>query len=424
MTVFDRLGLGIFILSMVSVSFSCFDARPSNPLDAAVSLLLIPTVLQPSGGEQLFPGNFIDIAWHPAAGGIDTTVTLQLVSDSDTTVIASGVANNGRHSWSIPDRPGSSYRIRITGRGGASESPGPFRIKPTPVYHRLDIGSREGRSPAALYHLVVFESGPDLWVLDRVKQTVSQVTHNPRGAYGASWFKPRGKIFAYTSVNALNTASNIWIHVIEGLYEGDYQITQDGGVLPTWQTSDAFDNPSLAYVKVSPFGESGLLKQILAVTLDTPSLALPSIRAPLGLLGPPTEITRSSDFATTFKSLAWTYTNGRNELVYITNNGQTRVSRLIFPALNFSDTSNGPFALSPDVNPDKISFSPNGQYMAFGSRGHIWVSAVNGLGATPVTDGSTTDSAPDWATDEEIVFQRQNGNRVWDLWSVSLGNPP
>lgn len=424
MTMFDRLGLGVLTLIVAGVHLSCFDARPSNPLDQGVSLLLIPTVQHPVGGEQLFPGTLMDIRWLPAAGGIDSTVTLQLISDVDTTLIATSVVNLGSYSWSIPNRPGLSYRVRISGKGGASESPGPFRIKPTPVVQRLNIGSREGRSPAALYHLVVFESSSNLWLLDRIKQSVSQITSNARGAYGASWLKPRGKIFAYNAVNSLNTGSDIWIHVIEGLYEGDYQITQDGGVLPTWQISDAFVNPSLAYLKVTSLPESGILRQILAVTLDTPGIALPSIQTPLRLQGPPVEIARSSEFGLNFKSLAWTYTNDRNEVLYVTNNGQSRVSRLIFPAQNFDDISVGAFALSPDVSPDEISYSPNGRYIAFGSNGQIWVSSVNGLGATPVTHGSTTDTAPDWATDQEIVFQRQNAGRAWELWSVFLGDPP
>lgn len=426
----DRLGLGILIIVVVSASLSCFEARPSNPLDATVSLLLIPTVLEPSGGEQLFPGTLLDIRWSQAAGGIDDTVTLQLISDTDTDtlVIDAGVTNSGSRSWSVPDRPGLAYRIRIIGKGGASESANVFRIKQTPVTHKLGIGSRDGRFPAALEQFVVFESGavsrPNLWVLDRINQTVSQLTHKAFGAYGASWYKPRGKIFAYTAVNDLNTASDIWVHVIEGFFEGDYQITLDGGLRPTWQISDAFENLSLAYVKLTPLPGSGELKQIMAVTLDTPSLALPTIRAPLGILGSPALIAQTYDYALNYQSLAWAYTNDRNELVYITHSGQNRVSRLIFPAGNFTDISVGPFALSLELSPDKITFSPNGRYMTFGSNGHIWVSAVNGLDATPVTDGSTTDSFPDWASDTEIIFQRQGVNRTWELWSVSLGDPP
>ena len=57
--------------------------------------------------------------------------------------------------------------------------------------------------------------------------------------------------------------------------------------------------------------------------------------------------------------------------------------------------------------------------MAFASRDDLWITPKSGVAAWRLTIGSDIDAFPDWASDEEIVFQRKSSiGAPWQLWTV------
>lgn len=417
---------------------SCTDADRTNPLDGSSVTLFVPKVNHPVGGEQWFPGTFQEIRWSPASQILDKTVTIQLVCGSDTTMVADDVPNSGSFIWQVPDRPYPSCRIRIIGSAGASESPGSFRIKAKPILERMNIGPQGGWEPAALRELIIFTSDRDdpdgeLYLFDRETESVTRLTRKPRFDGEAAWFKPLGKLFAYTSTDSSGD-KNIFMMTTEGPQAGfPIQVTTTGGEQPAWQnlpplSTNAFanGNPALAY-KQSVLSVYG---QLIAVTLDTRIITLPVITLPLTFITPPRRLLPSVDEPQIqIGAPTWMVLNSGNALIYDAGGSVSHLFRADFPGQLYTPVIKNPIGLLAEVrSPMNPSLSPNGDYIAFSANGEIWISPLNGVVATQLTrtlGTNLTDNFPDWASDTEIVFQRrQDGSLHWEIWTVQVQEFP
>ncbi len=89
------------------------------------------SIKTPVGGEEYIAGTTMDITW---SSNIDDSVTLSLVKGTSVvTTIAGNVANDGEHSWDIPEDTdaGTDYKIQIKGDTITTESD-VFTIKKKP----------------------------------------------------------------------------------------------------------------------------------------------------------------------------------------------------------------------------------------------------------------------------------------------------
>jgi PKD repeat protein len=90
-------------------------------------------VLAPSGGESLVPGGTFRIRWEATDNvGVARVHIWLFQGSSQVAVIARDYPNTGYYDWTVPDRPGSGYVIRVAavdaaGNAGSGDS-GTFTI--------------------------------------------------------------------------------------------------------------------------------------------------------------------------------------------------------------------------------------------------------------------------------------------------------
>jgi hypothetical protein len=91
-------------------------------------------VIAPNGGETLFPGNVFRIRWEASDNvGVAKVHIWLFQGNEQVMVIARDLPNTGYYDWTVPNRPGTNYRIRIVavdaaGNAGYDDSDGTFEI--------------------------------------------------------------------------------------------------------------------------------------------------------------------------------------------------------------------------------------------------------------------------------------------------------
>jgi subtilisin-like proprotein convertase family protein len=91
-------------------------------------------VIAPNGGETLFPGNVFRIRWEASDNvGVAKVHIWLFQGNEQVMVIARDLPNTGYYDWTVPNRPGANYRIRIAavdaaGNAGYDDSDGTFEI--------------------------------------------------------------------------------------------------------------------------------------------------------------------------------------------------------------------------------------------------------------------------------------------------------
>jgi subtilisin-like proprotein convertase family protein len=91
-------------------------------------------VIAPNGGERLTPGSVFRIRWEASDNVGVTGVYIRLYQGGVMRVIiADNPPNSGYYDWTVPDRPGSGYKIVVIARDaagnfGEDESDGTFEI--------------------------------------------------------------------------------------------------------------------------------------------------------------------------------------------------------------------------------------------------------------------------------------------------------
>jgi hypothetical protein len=105
-------------------------------------------VIAPNGGERLSPGSVFRIRWEASDNVGVTSVYIRLYQEGVMRVIiADNLPNTGYYDWTVPNRPGSNYKIVVIARDaagnfGEDESDGTFEIVGAAVTAILQIGIR------------------------------------------------------------------------------------------------------------------------------------------------------------------------------------------------------------------------------------------------------------------------------------------
>ena len=92
-------------------------------------------VLSPNGGESLAVDSTFRIQWEATDNvGVDHVIIWLFQDSNQIAVIASNYPNTGYFDWTVPDRAGSGYKVRIAaidaaGNAGYDDSDSPFSIK-------------------------------------------------------------------------------------------------------------------------------------------------------------------------------------------------------------------------------------------------------------------------------------------------------
>jgi len=102
--------------------------------------IIPPTVrvLAPNGGETLTVGQTFRIRWEASDNvGVSHVHIWLFLGGSQVAVIATNHPNTGYLDWTVPNRPGTGYRIRIAavdgaGNAGVDDSDGTFNIQQQP----------------------------------------------------------------------------------------------------------------------------------------------------------------------------------------------------------------------------------------------------------------------------------------------------
>ncbi len=411
---------------------SCYDADRANPLDGTAFNLFIPNISKPIGGEEMFPGILQEIRWRPAAQVQDSDVSIQLICEGDTTVIIESTSNDGIYEWNVPDSPSPSCRIRIVGMGGASQSPGAFRIRKLPVETQIDIGGIEAtledgpHRPTALREKVIFTAtqggNTDIWLLDRSETPAfsTKLTTNPYYDGEAAWLKPNGAVITYSSEDSTGQR-DVWVRATEGMFGPQTtRVTQDGGTEPAWRNmleSNSYSNPALIYKLTDDQG----LSRLITADLDFNMASLPMFTLPIRFTNPQVSMpvhTGPVYLEAPIDNAYWFSDGTDNNLIY-GGYDPTRLYEISFFGEDYAFATNTSLGLNPGLLPSHASISPDGQFVAFSSQDDIWLSPISGVVAWRVTLGNTIDDYPDWATNDEIVYQRKNTSGAkWQLWAV------
>jgi len=91
-------------------------------------------VITPNGGERLTVGSVFRIRWEASDNvGVEKVHIWLFQGDTQVMVIASNLPNTGYYDWTVPNRPGGNYRIRIAavdaaGNAAHDDSDGAFSI--------------------------------------------------------------------------------------------------------------------------------------------------------------------------------------------------------------------------------------------------------------------------------------------------------
>ena len=96
--------------------------RAASSVDATPPTV---TVTSPNGAEDWKAGSTHAITWTASDNVGVTAIDLAWSSDGGVTypnTIATGLANTGTYSWTVPDVPGTTARVRVTAHDAASNS--------------------------------------------------------------------------------------------------------------------------------------------------------------------------------------------------------------------------------------------------------------------------------------------------------------
>jgi PKD repeat protein len=91
-------------------------------------------VISPNGGEKFYPGNVTRIRWEASDNVGVSKINIWLIQgDAQVMVISSDVPNTGYYNWTVPNRAGANYKIRIAavdaaGNVAYDDSDGAFEI--------------------------------------------------------------------------------------------------------------------------------------------------------------------------------------------------------------------------------------------------------------------------------------------------------
>jgi PKD repeat protein len=91
-------------------------------------------VISPNGGERFYPGNVTRIRWEASDNVGVSKINIWLIQgDAQVMVIASDLPNTGYYNWTVPNRAGANYKIRIAavdaaGNVAYDDSDGAFEI--------------------------------------------------------------------------------------------------------------------------------------------------------------------------------------------------------------------------------------------------------------------------------------------------------
>jgi hypothetical protein len=103
-------------------------------------------VIAPNGGERLSPGSVFRIRWEASDNVGVTGLYIRLYQDGVMRMfIADNPPNTGYYDWTVPNRPGSNYKIVVIARDaagnfGEDESDGTFEIVGGPITATLQVG--------------------------------------------------------------------------------------------------------------------------------------------------------------------------------------------------------------------------------------------------------------------------------------------
>ncbi|MGD2093344.1 MAG: hypothetical protein PVH61_44700, partial [Candidatus Aminicenantes bacterium] len=102
------------------VRITDIDNYPTDTSDAVFSIVLPPaiTVISPNGGENWETNSLHDITW--SSQGIVGDVKIEYSANNGTnwTTIISSTANDGTHSWTVPDTPSANCLVRVSETDG------------------------------------------------------------------------------------------------------------------------------------------------------------------------------------------------------------------------------------------------------------------------------------------------------------------
>jgi hypothetical protein len=104
----------------VRISEINVDNGPSDVSNAVFSIIPGPvvTIVTPNGGEQLEAGTTYDITWTSNGTVNDVKIEYSPDNGSNWAAIITSTANDGGHSWTVPDNPSKSCLIRISETDG------------------------------------------------------------------------------------------------------------------------------------------------------------------------------------------------------------------------------------------------------------------------------------------------------------------
>jgi hypothetical protein len=118
----------------------------------AASAPLVVTVISPNGGESMQAGTLRTINWAASGGTGTITISIDFSSNGGASFssVATGIANSGSHSWSVPNTPTTQGRIRVTAADAQTQandtSDANFTITAAPTGNVVSLGSASGES--------------------------------------------------------------------------------------------------------------------------------------------------------------------------------------------------------------------------------------------------------------------------------------
>jgi hypothetical protein len=250
------------------------------------------TLTLPNGGESWIIGTQHNITWIDNGGPISNNLKLEYTVDGSTwTTIATGEANDGTYSWTVPDNASSTVRVRITdaSRTSTTDVSNNYFIIAVPT---ITITSPNGGESWA-----VGDSAPVTWI------TVGSVSNELVFYYSVD----AGSTWTTIATNEANDRNYTWTVPNEPSSLARLKIV-DGARPATSDTSDANFTiiPVPTITITSPNGgETYVLGETMNITWTSKGLSIGLLKIEYSADNFATSRTIAQDVSNT-GSYAWT----------------------------------------------------------------------------------------------------------------------
>jgi RHS repeat-associated protein len=224
-------------------------------------------VTSPNGGQSYQVGTAVTITWNSQGVVGNVKIDYSINNGSTWTAIIASTTNDGSHSWTIPNTPSSTCRVRVSEIDGnpSDQSDAAFTIL-TPIIKVVSPNGGESWEVASLHNITWTSGG----VVGNVK--IDYSTNN-----GSTWISiitstANDGSYAWSVPNTLSTTCRVRVSELDGspsdVSNASFSITETPTVVITFPNGGEQFEVGSRQVITWTGGETAVIGEADAVTLE------------------------------------------------------------------------------------------------------------------------------------------------------------